>query len=83
MFPLFFALKYLLLLLQNICHCLFVNQTGHFVRMIQLIFEADVEYGCKDIIFFTPYTGLVIPRVNISLDTSFMPSYTYLFAVCH
>jgi hypothetical protein len=51
--------------------------------MIRLIFEADVEYGCKDIIFFTPYTGLVIPRINISMDTSVMPSYTNLFAVCH
>lgn len=51
--------------------------------MIRLIFEADVEYGCKDIIFFTPYTGLVIPRINISMDASVMPSYTNLFAVCH
>jgi hypothetical protein len=50
--------------------------------MIQLIFEADVKYDCKDIIFFTPYTGLVISMVNITVDTSFMPSYTYLFAVC-
>jgi len=81
--PFFLALKNLLLLLQNICHCHFVIQTGHFVRMIQLIFEADVEYGCKDIIFFTPYTSLVIPRINISMDASVMSSYTNLFPVYH
>jgi hypothetical protein len=51
--------------------------------MIQLIFDADVEYGCKGIIFFTPYTGMVIPRINISMDTSVMPSYTNLFTVYH
>ncbi len=51
--------------------------------MIQLIFEADVEYSCKDIIFFAPYTGLVIPPVNISMDASVMPSHTNLFAVCN
>lgn len=51
--------------------------------MIQLIFEADVEYSCKDIIFFSPYTGLVIPGINISMATSVMPSYTNLFTVCH
>jgi len=83
LFPFFLAVKYLLILLQNICHCFFVIQTGHFVRMIRLIFEADVEYRCKDIIFFTPYTGLVIPRINISMDASVMPSHTNLFTVCN
>jgi hypothetical protein len=51
--------------------------------MIQPIFDADAEYGCKDIIFFTPFTGLVVPRINISMDASVMPSYTNLFTVCH
>ena len=51
--------------------------------MIQLIFEADVEYGCKDIIFFTPYTSLVIPRNNISVDASVMSSCANLFTVCN
>lgn len=51
--------------------------------MIQLIFEADAEYRCKDIIFFTPYTGLVIPCINISMDASVMSSYTNLFPVYH
>lgn len=51
--------------------------------MIQLIFDGDVKYGCKDIVFFTPYTGLVIPRVNISVDTTVMPAYPNLFAVYH
>jgi hypothetical protein len=51
--------------------------------MIQLIFEADALYGCKDIIFFTPHTGLVIPCNNISMDTSVMPPHSNLFTVCH
>ncbi len=51
--------------------------------MIQLIFETDAEYGCKDIIFFTPYTGLVIPGNSLSMAASVMPSYTNVFAVCH
>lgn len=49
--------------------------------MIHLIFEADAEYGCKDIIFFTPYTGLVIPRINISVDSAVMPACANLFTV--
>lgn len=51
--------------------------------MIHLIFDTDVEYAGKDIIFFAPYTGLAVPDFNISMDTSFMPSCTNLFAVCH
>jgi len=51
--------------------------------MIRFIFEADVEYCCKDIIFFTAYTSLVIPPVNISMDASVMPSCTNLFTVCN
>jgi len=49
--------------------------------MIQRIFEDNVEYSCKDIIFFTAYTCLVIPRVNISVDATVMPAYTDMFAV--
>jgi len=51
--------------------------------MIHLIFDADVEYACKDIIFFAPYTGLAVPGVDISMAASFMPSCANLFAVCH
>ncbi len=48
---------------------------------IQLIFEPDEKHVDKDIIFFTPYTSLVLPVVHITLDTCLMPSCSNMLAV--
>jgi len=48
-----------------------------------LIFDAYDRNGCKDIIFYTAYTGMVLPLVHISAYIAFMPSLSHLFAVCH
>jgi hypothetical protein len=50
---------------------------------IQIIFEGDVKDTCKDILFFTAYTGMDIQVGNLSLDSLLMPSCAYLFAVCY
>jgi hypothetical protein len=49
--------------------------------MIQRIFDDYVEQSCKDIIFFTANTCMVIPRINISVDAAIMQAYTNMFAV--
>jgi hypothetical protein len=51
--------------------------------IVSIIFDCDVKYGCKDIIFFTANTGLALPLVNIAIDTSFMPACANMFTVRH
>jgi hypothetical protein len=51
--------------------------------IVSIIFENGVKYGCKDIIFFTPYPSLVISMADIAADTSFMQAFANLFTVCH
>lgn len=50
---------------------------------IQLIFGEYVKERLKDIIFFATHSGLVLPVVYLSVDTSLVPSCANLFAVCH
>ena len=49
----------------------------------QLIFGGDVEERLKDIIFFASHTGLVLPGVYLTVDTSVVPSCAHLFTVRH
>lgn len=48
-----------------------------------LIFDDYDRNGCKDIVFYTSHTGLVLPLVHISTDSAFMPSLSHVFAICH
>lgn len=50
---------------------------------IQLIFEPDAKHTVKDIVFFTAYTGLVLPVVHLTMDSGFMPSCSNMLAVCN
>ena len=58
-----------------------VLKGGHFVMPIQLIFETDAEYDCKDILFFAADTGLVLQVVYFALDAGFVPPRSHLLAV--
>jgi hypothetical protein len=60
-----------------------VLKGGHFVMPIQLIFEPDAKYDCKDILFFVADTGLVLQVVHIALDSRFVPPRSHLLAVYH
>jgi hypothetical protein len=48
-----------------------------------LIFDTYDRKGCKDIVFYTAYTGMVLPLVHFSAYCALMPSFSYLFTVCH
>jgi hypothetical protein len=48
-----------------------------------LIFDAYDRNSRKDIVFYTTYTGMVLPLVHISSDSTLMPSLSHLLTVCH
>jgi len=48
---------------------------------IQLIFETDAKYDCKDIFFFAADTCLVLQVVYFALDSGFVPPHSHLLAV--
>mgnify|MGYP001063151433 FL=1 len=50
---------------------------------IQLIFETDAKYDCKDILFFVADTGLVLQVVHFAMDAGVMPPRSHLLAVYH
>ncbi len=60
-----------------------VLKGGHFVMPIQLIFETDAKYDCKDILFFVADTGLVLQVVHFAMDAGVMPPRSHLLAVYH
>jgi len=49
----------------------------------QLIFGGDAEECRKDIIFFAPPAGMVLPVVYFAMDSCLMPTCPDLFTVCH
>ena len=49
----------------------------------QLIFEGDAEECRKDIIFFAPAAGMVLPVVYFAMDSCLMQTCPDLCTVCH
>ena len=50
---------------------------------IHLIFDDDVKDLCKDIIFFTAYSCMVLQVVYLTVDPALVPSCAHLLTVCY